>query len=41
MSFNGTKLNYYSESDDLQRLGFTPTGTSLECIAREMEFLTK
>jgi nucleoside-diphosphate-sugar epimerase len=41
MSFSGTKLNYYSHSSDLGQLGFFPSGTSLECIAREMEFITK
>lgn len=41
MTFSGTKLNYYSLSDDLRQLGFSPSGTSLECIAREMEFITK
>jgi nucleoside-diphosphate-sugar epimerase len=41
MSYTGTKLKYYSNSDELERLGFIPFGTSLECIEREMEFITK
>ena len=41
MSFSGTKLNYYSQSDELTKLGFKPFGTSLHCIEQEMEFITK
>lgn len=39
MEFKGTKVNYYSTAKDAQKLGFSPQGSSLECIAKEMEHL--
>ncbi|MBK26351.1 MAG: hypothetical protein CME70_20295 [Halobacteriovorax sp.] len=40
MEFKGTKVNYYSTSKEALELGFSPLGTSLECIAKEMEHLS-